>query len=294
MDRVHIKMKMKTFSSAFSIALAMVFLNSDNFIRSLILVFIAVLIVIVITAAFFYRFIEKISFLHETLKGFLSIVASVGFYIIVIPALFFLYIWYILSTPPLSESLLESRSFIKMIHFFDIKYSNGLDPWSYRIKAERFRDDLAHKYRADLTSKQKELIWKNALALYKLKYNLETLFEKLHKVTYKNQQFSYKLELDYSYATTYDIGRMEVVVEIYKDGKFYEGRIHLDLVKPPQKTFQIKEKDNVLLVTLPFVDKTLPFAKQDKHTLEEIVHLLKKVHHLLKTNQSFLKKQMRS
>ncbi len=291
MDRVHIKMKMKTFSSAFSIALAMVFLNSDNFIRSLILAFIAVLIVIFITATFFYRFIEKISFLHETLKGFLSIVASVGFYIIAIPALFFLYQWYILSTPPLSESLLESRSFIKAIHLFDIKYSNGLYPWSYRIKAEHFRDDLSHKYRSDLTSKQKELIWKNALELYRLKYNLETLFEKLHKVTYKNQQFSYKLKLDYSYTTTYDIGEIEVVAEIYKGGKFYEGRIPLNLSKPPQKTFLIKEKDGVLIVTLPFVDKTLPFSKKDEQTLKQIVTSFEKIHQALLTNQKFLKKE---
>ncbi|NPA65903.1 MAG: hypothetical protein GXO11_03375 [Epsilonproteobacteria bacterium] len=280
---------MKTFSSAFAIALAMVFINSDDFIRSLILALVAVLLVVLLTAVFFYRYIEKISFLNETLKGIFSIVVSVGFYMVVVPALFFLYQWYILSSPPLSESLLESRAFIKAIHLFDVKYLNNLDPWSYRIKAERFREDLANAYRADLTFEQKELIWKNVLELYTLRYNLEELFEKLHKVTYQKQQFSYRLELDYSYATTYDLGGMEVVVEIYKDGKFYEGRIPLDLAKPPQRTFVLKEKDGVLIVTLPFIDKTLPFSKEDKEQIKKIVRYLKKLHTIVVTNRKFLK-----
>ena len=283
---------MKTFSSAFSIALAMVFLSSDDFIRSVIVVFVAVVFVIVLTAVLLYRYIEKIPFLNETLKGFSSIVVSVGFYIVVIPVIFFIYKWYILNSPPLSESLLESRSFIKMTRLFDIKYTNNLDPWSYRIKAQRFREDLSTKYKPNLTQEQKELIWRNALEIYKLKYNLKELFEKLHPVVYKEQHFGYKLTLDYSYTTTYDIGEMVVVVEIYKNHKFYEGKIPLYLWKKPQKTFQIKEKDGVLIATLPFVEKTLPFAKKDKEILTQIVNSFEKIHYALVTNQKFLKEDI--
>ena len=277
---------MKTFRTAFAIALASVILSGAYFIGWAILGFLIVFVILMATSIYISKFFikENDSKMKILIKQTISFGLSSLFYV----TLIYGYTMYAIKSLPINSTFIENYRVVRLSNFLGFQYVKGISNSGYVVLRQQFRGDL-DKYKIT-SNEEREIIWNNMIKTAILMKKTSKLLDGMKPVNIHNAKIEYMI--DYEFYGFGDLFLTNTKFYLLKNG-MKNNYVPIDLYENSVVKFKIKQqKGDILYVAFPYVDKIIYIKKSDKDRFEKIAKNLDLIHKYLSINAKYLKKDL--